>query len=262
MDAVLPESAPYAVRFELSSPGALGGVRGAVTERRGGCSEAPFFSLNLGRSSSDRPERVSENEQRVLRALGLPDRVARLRLEHGSRVLPAEHPGLFGPADALMTRDPSLVLWLTVADCFPVVLTAAGGARLLGHCGWRGVAAGLVEAMAESLAGVADCGPADWRAWIGAGIGACCYPVAPSVARVFPSVSVVPGVEGRDPRLDLRSEIRRRLLNAGVGPEGISASGACTSCQAERFFSHRREGVPTGRMAALCWTEENPGRWL
>ncbi len=241
-----------AVRFEASPAGHLGPAAAAVTERTGGASPDPFRSLNLGRSTADLPERVRENERLVLEALRLKDRVARLRLEHGARILQVEEPGLQGPADAIWTGDPALHLWITVADCFPVVL-AAGGVRMLGHCGWRGVAAGLAEAMIAAVARAAGVAAPQVRAWIGPGIGPCCYSFGAEGRAHFPD-SMHPSDGGI--RLDLRGEIRRRLERAGLAPGHISASIACTSCEPERFFSHRRDGLPSGRMAAVCWSLE------
>jgi polyphenol oxidase len=240
--------------FEWAPPGHLGSVHAAVTQRSGGCSTGPFESLNLGRSTSDVKENVLANEARVLSTLRLPDRVARLRLEHGARILRVDAPGIYGPADALATEAAGLILWITVADCYPLVLVG-NGLRLLGHCGWRGVAAGLIEEMTSLLrSSQGDHSPI--RAWIGPGIGSCCYPVGPEVARLFPR-SVFPPESlsaGSAPRrLDLQGEIHARLIGCGLEPERIAASGLCTSCQESRFFSHRRDGAPSGRMAALCW---------
>jgi copper oxidase (laccase) domain-containing protein len=53
-------------------------------------------------------------------------RVARLRLEHGARTLVVREPGLYGPADGLVTECDDLILWFTVADCFPLTISARG----------------------------------------------------------------------------------------------------------------------------------------
>jgi polyphenol oxidase len=248
-----------AVRFVVSPAGHLGPFRAAVSERTGGVSRYPYRSLNVGRSTDDDPECARENEQIVLRALGLADRVARLRLEHGARVLQPDGPGLHGPADALLSDDPGLVLWFTVADCIPVTIVASTW-RVHGHCGWRGVVAGLVEAMAAALAKASTSSPGDLRAWIGAGIGPCCYQVGPEVAeRVDPvalrSVPPAPGHPTPRTFLDLRREIALRLARLGVPAGGVAADPSCTSCEPARFFSHRRDGVPTGRLAALCFRD-------
>ncbi|MBK8230518.1 MAG: laccase domain-containing protein [Candidatus Eisenbacteria bacterium] len=228
-------------------------VRAGLTERWGGESDGPFGTLNLGRSTADPTARVLANEQRVLRHLGLPDRVARLRLEHGTRILEPAEPGLHGMADALLSDQDDLTLWLTVADCYPVAITL-GRWRTLGHCGWRGVAGGLPIQMLAALAAASGCDAALARAWIGPGIGACCYEVGPEVSAAFPLSALRPGTGDRS-QLDLRAEIRRQLESAGLPSAAVAASSSCTACEAGRFFSHRRDGVPAGRMAALCWVE-------
>jgi polyphenol oxidase len=237
-------------RLERCPAGHLGAISAAVTERCGGTSVAPFGSLNLGRSTPDLPEAVAANERRVLESLQLCDRVARLRLEHGNRCLEVSSPGLYGPADALLTTRPELILWLTVADCFPLILVA-GTVRALGHCGWRGVAEGLVENLIDALARVSGLPPASQRAWIGPGIGPCCFQVGPEVAARFPESASRPTEAGRN--LDLRGDILRRCARSGLPPHALLASPFCTSCSPDRFFSHRRDGFPSGRMAALCW---------
>lgn len=243
------------LRFVVAPAGHLGSCHAAVAERTGGVSAPPFATLNVGRTLADDPGRIAENEQRILAALGLPDRVARLRLEHGARIVEAGEPGWYGPADALVSAHPGLVLWFTVADCYPVTL-AAGPWRVHGHCGWRGTAAGLPGAMVEALR---DRTPslAEVKAWIGPGIGPCCYAIGPETAGRFPGESLR-RVEGGAVHLDLESEIRRRLRAAGLPPAAIRAAGVCTACAPGRFFSHRRDGVPTGRHAALCWTAADP----
>lgn len=161
--------------------------------------------------------------------------------------------GLYGPADAILTANPDLVLWLTVADCYPLVLTA-GGVRILGHCGWRGIAAGIVEAMVAAAAGPGCVHPSRFRAWIGPGIGPCCYPVSSDVADLFRPGSRPGRCDDGSLRIDLAAEIRSRLADCGLSAASVAAAGGCTACRTDRFFSHRGEGGRTGRMAALVWT--------
>ena len=241
--------------------------RAVVSERTGGISTPPFATLNVGRSTDDDPGAVRENERIILRSLGLADRVARLRLEHGARVLRPDGPGMYGPADALLTDDPELVLWFTVADCVPVTITA-GSWRAHGHCGWRGVVAGLLEAMVTALTRSVGVASSGLRAWAGPGIGPCCFEVGPEVAEGFARAAIHPrGVlpEGTRPPsaggypptrsfLDLHAEIALRLARLGLPPEAFSVDDSCTACESSRFFSHRRDGTPTGRLAALSFT--------
>jgi len=107
--------------------GWLGAARAAVSARTGGSSPEPYASLNLGRMTQDDPARVAENDRRWRDALRLPDGIARARLEHGSRCLVADSPGVYEACDGLLTSARGLPLWITVADCYPVFLVAAVG---------------------------------------------------------------------------------------------------------------------------------------
>lgn len=256
-------SSQQLIRFAEPPARHLGAIRAVVTERAGGISEGPFASLNLGRFVPDEPAHVATNETRVAAALGLdPSRIARVRLEHGARVVRASTGGDHGLADALVTSlGSSLALTLTVADCFPVAFAGPGGFALA-HCGWRGVVAGVLEATADAL--VEEFGtrsPESLSVWIGPGIEAACYPVGPEVAAQFPE-SIVRGTahgNASESHLDLASEITRRLLRIGIARERIALANLCTSCHPSRFFSHRRDGYPAGRMAAYVWEPRNSG---
>ena len=243
-----------------SPPGFFGGFRCGVTHRRGGTSLPPYASLNLGRWVSDRAEAVAENERRLTEAVGL-GAPARLRLEHGARIVAVSGPGLYGPADGLATFEEELPLQLTVADCYPVALmgpfptaAAARAARVLVHCGWRGTASGILDRAVDWF-GAQAIAPGALRAWVGPGIGACCYEVGPEVAERFPESATPWRAEGAAPasRLDLGAAILHRLRLAGLSDPTIRLAGGCTSCERAKFFSHRREGFPTGRMAAVFW---------
>ena len=240
------------IRFTTSPEGHLGdcgghscgACRAYVTQRTGGVSPHPFRTLNLGTRVNDDPVNLLENEHRVLTALGAGP-PARADLVHGIRTAVVDSPGVVPETDALVTNVPGLPLALTVADCYPVAATI-GAWRGLAHCGWRGVAGGIVEELLRVLRLHAS-GPA--RVWIGPGIGVCCYEVGPEVASVFPRSTREQTEGSRSVRLDLAGEIRLRLTERDVAPEDIATSGLCTACNTDIFFSHRAEG-PTGRMSA------------
>jgi len=132
-----------------------------------------------------------------------------------------------------------------VADCVPVALSGPGGVAML-HCGWRGLAAGIIAK------GVAAIGAAD--AVIGPSIGSCCYEVGDEVLAAFDHLGE--GVAA-DRMLDLPEATRRLLAEAGV--EQIETSGLCTSCESDLFFSHRRDRGRTGRQAGLVWRSVEEG---
>ena len=260
----MPAFGDRSVLFVRSPSGHLGPYRTAVSERTGGISAPPFATLNVGRSTNDAPGSVRENERIILRSLGLAERVARLRLEHGARVLRPDGPGTYGPADALITDDPQLALWFTVADCVPVTITA-GAWRVHGHCGWRGVVAGLPEAMVAAITRSAGVSPSGLCAWAGPGIGPCCFEVGREVAEGFDPATIrtaspAPGRTDTRAFLDLRAEIALRLTRLGLPSAAIAIDDSCTVCESDRFFSHRRDGVPTGRLAALSFMDRHGDR--
>jgi polyphenol oxidase len=208
----------------------LPGGTALFTTRRGGVSEGPYASLNLGLWTDDDASRVRSNRERVRAEVGA-ERLAQGRQVHGTRVVVDAH-GI-EEADGQVISDPGVAAMVLVADCLPVAL--AGPERVgVVHAGWRGLAAGVLEE------GVAACGAV--AAAIGPGIGPCCYEVGDDVRAVFGT---------SEPTLDLKAIACARLEAAGVGE--IHDCGLCTSCDAERFFSHRRDRGVTGRQAGLAW---------
>ncbi len=222
----------------------------ALSLRRGGVSPPPYDTLNLGRSAGDFLDRVDENESRLARAIGLPGEPARAYLAHGDRCAVVERPGVYRGVDGLATSVRGLPLWLTVADCYAVFVEAGNWIGLL-HCGWRGTAAGAVGVLARLLALRSGTPTSGMRAWIGPGIGSCCYPVGDDVAARFASEWITRrhGVA----HLDLGGAIEMDLLAAGVVSGSLERSRLCTSCNPAILFSYRRDGPRSGRMAAVIW---------
>lgn len=179
-------------------------------------------------------------------ALGLsPARIASGRQVHGAELALAPDPGRQPEVDGQVIAEPGLAGMVFVADCLPVAVAGPGGVAAL-HCGWRGLAAGIVRRGVEAVAATA--------AAIGPGIGPCCYEVGPEVLAAFADLGE--GVAAQA-MLDLPEVARRQLRAAGV--ERIESAGLCTRCEAERFFSHRREAQRAGRQAGLVWLDGGTG---
>ena len=226
----------------------LPGATAAFSTRLGGVSAPPFDTLNLGRLTGD--PRVRENRHRLAAALQVdPGGVLIGRQVHEALVerheTPTEPPAYAEPAPGLPEADghatdrQGLVPLVFVADCLPVALAGGRGVAMI-HCGWRGMAAGIVQRGAEEVAAEA--------AAIGPSIGPCCYEVGDEVREAFAPLGGGVAV-GR--MLDLREVARRLLARAGV--EQVEVSDLCTSCHPEHFFSHRRDAGRTGRQAGLVW---------
>lgn len=230
------------------------GVRAAFTLRSGGVSAAPFNSLNLGAHVGDDPVAVSANRRQVMTDLSLPSEPAWLEQVHGIEVADADTLGAAGAlcADAVIARRAGTVAVIQVADCMPVLLAARDGrAVAAAHAGWRGLAAGVLEATVRSL-GVP---PAHLLAWLGPAIGPRHFEVGDEVREAFvvgdstAAVNLTRNSRGRW-QCDLAALARQRLRALGV-PE-ICGGHWCTYADPERFFSYRRDGR-CGRMAALIW---------
>jgi len=218
--------------------------------RLGGVSAPPFDTLNVGRSTADSPEAVTENRHRILSRLGAGDgRVATAGQVHGAAVSRANSEGLHRECDALITTVPGLPIAITVADCVPV-LFAAEAAVGAAHAGWRGLAAGVLAATVQSLHEAGTKSSAGIEAWIGPCIRVCCYEVGPEVASQFPH-AVRTTTSGRT-HLDLAAIARDQLVAAGIPAGAIADVGECTRCVTGRYFSHRGDGPRTGRQWAVA----------
>lgn len=237
---------------------ALPGVRYFCTTRAGGVGVAPHDALNLGLRAGDRPEAAAENRRRVRAAV--PGEPLWLHQVHGAGVVDADAADLPAEpdADASVTARPGRVLAIMVADCLPVVISDDRGSVLgAAHAGWRGLSGGVLENTLRAMRAKAP-DAAGWRAWIGPGIGPAAFEVGEDVVRAFapdgPEALALfaprPGVPGKW-LADLPALARLRLKRAGVA-EPI-ASGLCTVNDERRFFSYRRDGPISGRMALLAW---------
>jgi len=213
--------------------------------RRGGVSEGPFTSLNLGRMTGDEPPRVEENRRRLCAEVGAePARLTLNRQVHSADVHRAEAGRLGEPGDGLWTDEPGVPLVALGADCLVVALARTRGEPAVAvlHAGWRGLLAGIAAAGAQALGG------AGLAACIGPGIGPCCYEVGDEVAAPFREAFGDDVASGR--LLDLWTAAERALLAAGV--ERVERVDLCTSCNPELFFSHRRDAGRTGRQGVVA----------
>jgi YfiH family protein len=233
------------------------GVRAAMTTRGGGVSRGPYASLNLG-GSGDEPAAIAENRRRLAAALGLPAAPCWLRQVHGSRVLRLPAGADLPAADAAFTQAAGVVCAVQAADCLPVLLCDdAGQTVAAAHAGWRGLAAGVLEATVGALPVAPPC----LLAWLGPAIGAEAFEVGAEVRAQFlerdaaAEPSFRPGAAPGKYHADLFELARQRLRRAGV--TRIYGGGDSTHADAARFYSYRRDGV-TGRMAALIWLEGGP----
>lgn len=229
------------------------GVRHGFTTRLGGVSTGRFASLNLGERWGDQPEAVAENLSRIAREVGFATAsLCQVNQIHGTVVAPlhtAERRQR--EADGMVTAQP-LTLAVYSADCVPILLADGRGRVAAVHAGWRGTLAGIATvAVRELVALGARLG--DIRAVLWPSIGPCCFEVQDDVATPFRQLH--PSLVQRNSRgrevVDLWLANRRFLLDAGLSPSHIEQPSACTHCDAERFFSFRRDGSGIGQHMAF-----------
>ncbi len=230
-------------------------VRAAATARAGGVSRGPFATLNLANHVGDDAAAVQENRRRLARQLSLPSMPLWLHQVHGATVVEAGSSGSIPEADAMIARAAGQVCAVLTADCLPVLFCDEAGTRVAAaHAGWRGLAAGVLEAAVAAL-NAAGAPPAELLAWLGPAIGGPAYEVGAEVRDAFPAgdreAGITANVRGRW-QLDLAAIARRRLAEAGVWR--VYGGVHCTASEPERFFSYRRDGA-CGRQATLIWLE-------
>lgn len=241
------------------------------TTRLGGVSEGVWASLNLGLSRGDDRDAVMENRRRLAAAVGFdPAKLVCTRQVHTDtvRVVTEADYGMDIQPDAcdgLVTNVPGTALLAFGADCTVTLLhdpvTGAVGAV---HAGWRGTALGILKTAVETMASAFGSRPGDLRACIGPCIQRCCFETRSDVPEAMLAAL---GEEARDAvddhgdgtyHVDLTALNRLWLERAGVGC--IVASGLCTACDPERFWSHRKTGDARGVQGAVivCPPREEP----
>lgn len=244
---------------ELLRPDWSAPVDALCSTRAGGVSEGPWRSLNLGSEVGDDPAPVAENRRRFATRLGAAP--VWLRQVHGNRVVRIGSADIDGPlheADAAWSDEPGVACTVQVADCLPALFAApAGRAVAAAHAGWRGLAAGVLEATLGALCEGAACAPGEVQVWLGPSIGPARFEVGAEVLQAFGADPAQPDPQRFTARAradgsaawlaHLTQLARDRLVGAGVTQ--VSGGRWCTMGDASRFFSYRRDGV-TGRFAA------------
>jgi YfiH family protein len=188
-----------------------------------------------------------------------PDELIRLRQVHGASIHDTSVGATTLPeADIAFSARPDRAIAVQVADCVPLLIADdAGAVAAAAHAGWRGTAADVAGMSVRELGTRHSVAAGRLRAAIGPSIGPCCYEVGAELCEAFQNAGWTATDIGawfveRDGRLflDLWRVNADQLERAGVPAGHIHSSRLCTACHAEWFFSYRRDGAGTGRLAA------------
>ncbi len=229
-------------------------VHGGTTLRSGGYSAGRFSSLNLGDHVDDNTAAVAANRRLLSDTLVLPSPPIWLNQVHGTSVVNAFGATPNSVADGSYADRPGVVCAVLTADCLPVIFCDRAGTRVaVAHAGWRGLAAGVLEATVEAMGVV----PSQLMAWLGPAIGPQAFEVGGEVREAFvnfaneASEAFTPSLNGRW-FADIYVLAAQRLVRRGVAD--VYGGGWCTFNERDRFYSYRRDKI-TGRMATLAWID-------
>jgi len=227
-------------------------VRSLQTTRIGGVSVAPYDSFNLGDHVGDMSQAVARN--RHLLSPLMPSEPVWMQQVHGTVVANADVGSCLIQADASIARQRGSVCVVMTADCLPVLLCDEDGTVVAAaHAGWKGLAAGVIEATVQAM----NVEPNKLMAWFGPAISQRAFEVGEEVRATFiahnaqATEAFLPGVNGKW-LADIYLLAHQRLNALGI--TRVSGGEHCTYSDSERFFSYRRDGV-TGRMGTFIWLE-------
>lgn len=232
-------------------------VHAFTTTREGGVSQAPFDSLNLGDHVTDEPQSVQTNREILQEQGNLPHFPLYLTQTHSTRVLRLPYKQNDIEADAVYTNQANQICLVMTADCLPVLFCSKDGKEIAAaHAGWRGLCDGVLEATVAEF----ECEPENICVWLGPAIGPTAFQVGEEVIAQFCAFdpqareAFVVDEQTSGKFLGNLYQIAHQRLNK-LGITEIVGGDYCTYCDAEQFFSYRRDKI-TGRMATLIWRSE------
>lgn len=235
-------------------------VGALCTTRIGGFSEAPFASNNLALHVGDNPERVARNRQQLADLCDWGTTPQWLEQIHGVKVVRAKSDGLVRTADACYTDAAKLPCAVLTADCLPVLVCDLAGKEVAAiHAGWRSLARGILPRAIDRFSASAS----SLMAWLGPAIGPQRFEVGVDVLEAFfkhakndshtdaIAAAMRPAKRPLHFYADLYALARASLSASGVSR--VYGGGWCTYEDQQRFYSYRRDGKNTGRMASVIW---------
>ena len=228
-------------------------VHAATTLRSGGVSVGGYANLNPASHVNDTPEHVLANRQIIREMLNLPSEPVWLQQVHGVQVVKADQVIEVQVADASFTDQAGIVCAVMTADCLPVLFCGDNGKVLAAaHAGWRGLQTGVIKNTLLAM----KC--SQISVWLGPAIGPDNFEVGDDVLNAF--VTQIPKAQNafnaKSPGKWLANIYQlARLQLAEVGIDQVFGGEYCTVADPQRFYSYRRDGAATGRMASLIWRD-------
>lgn len=221
-----------------------------------GASIAPFDHFNLATHVGDANHHVVENRRILRQTLALPQEPVWLKQTHSTIAVPALSMHQDREADATYTNQTNQVCAILTADCLPILLYNQTNQTVAAiHAGWRGLAHGIIQQTLNAITAKEN----NIMVWLGPAISQKHYEVGDPVRTTF--ITLNPDNEAafiqskpNHWHCDLYTLARIQLKQHQI--TAIFGGDRCTYAEKESFYSYRRDGAQTGRMASLIWISE------
>ena len=220
----------------------------------GGHSKGNFANFNLALHVGDEQSSVLANRDLLLRHYNLPSAPVWINQTHSKMSVDADSTSSIVNADASYSKKPGTVCGVLTADCLPVFICNKEGTAVgIAHAGWRGLVDGIIESLIESL----DCNGEDLIVHLGPAISQLSFEVGSEVKSQY--LSKNKNFENCFSHLNNKYYLdlyeAARIVLKGLGVNSISGGDRCSYKESDQYFSYRRDGKSSGRMAHLIWME-------
>ncbi|MDC1290082.1 peptidoglycan editing factor PgeF [Candidatus Thioglobus sp.] len=220
----------------------------------GGHSKGNFANFNLALHVGDEQASVLANRALLSKHYNLPSAPIWINQTHSKMSVDADSTSTIVNADASYSKKLGTVCGVLTADCLPVFVSNREGTTVgIAHAGWRGLVDGIIESLIESL----DCNGEDLIAHLGPAISQLSFEVGGEVKSQY--LSKNKNFENCFSYLNNKYYLdlyeAARIVLKGLGVNSISGGDRCSYKESDQYFSYRRDGKSSGRMAHLIWME-------
>ena len=222
---------------------------------KGGRSKGNFDNFNLALHVNDEQGAVLENRELLLSHYNLPSKPVWINQTHSNMSVDADSISSIVDADASYSKKIGTVCGILTADCLPVFVTNKDGTTVgIAHAGWRGLVDGVIESLIESF----DCNGKDLVVHLGPAISQLFFEVGDEVKAQY--LSKNKNFENCFTYVNNKYYLNlyeaARVVLKSFGVSSISGGNRCTYKDSDQYFSYRRDGECSGRMAHLIWMEK------
>jgi len=243
-------------------------IRHFISTRKGGVSNPPFDSLNLGLNAGDNPDNVLKNRKRLAATIGIPFRHFTIgeQIHSGNVTIiskalkgkgSTDYKEAINATDAMVTNVADICLIILVADCVPILFfDPVKGVIGVCHAGWKGTLQLIAQKTVMAMEKTFGSSPQEIVVGIGPSIGPCCYKVGPDVISQVETIFhtrneyILNESKSGEGYFDLWKANLDQLLHAGIERKNIEMGMMCTCHNPDLFFSYRHQKGATGRFCA------------